>query len=164
VVKSGKKWEEFLPNFYGKYYYTLDSKGRTPIPPAFKEILSSNYSMRLVFVNDEFDKCLCAYPVDEWNALVEKIKKMPQTSDAVKFYRRRVIGSAVECELDKQGRVLIPSALRIDARLNNEIVLVGQGHKIEIWDKNEYEGVADPSKLDPQTIQAFKEMLSSHGL
>lgn len=153
-----------MPSFYGKYYYTLDSKGRTPIPPAFKEILSSNYSAKLVFVNDEFDQCLCAYPVDEWNKLVERVKTMPQTSDAVKYYRRRVIGSAVECEIDKQGRALIPSALREDARLNNEIVLVGQGHKIEIWDRKEYEGIADPSKLDKQAIKEYKEQLSNHGL
>ncbi|MCK5512733.1 MAG: division/cell wall cluster transcriptional repressor MraZ [Thermodesulfovibrionia bacterium] len=155
-----------MPNFYGKYYYTLDSKGRTLIPPAFKEILSSNYSPRLVFVNDVFDKCLCAYPVEEWNSLVEQVKGMPQTSDAVKYFRRRVLGSAVECDIDKQGRVLIPSALRVDAHLNNEneIVLVGQGLTIEIWDKNEYEGVADPSKLDEDTVSKYKEQLANHGL
>ena len=91
---------------------------------------------------------------------------MPQTSDAVKYFRRRVIGSAVECDIDKQGRVLIPSALRVDAHLNNEneIVLVGQGLTIEIWDKNEYEGVADPSKLDEDTVSKYKEQLANHGL
>jgi MraZ protein len=91
---------------------------------------------------------------------------MPQTSDAVKYFRRRVIGSAVECDIDKQGRVLIPSALRVDAHLNNEneIVLVGQGLTIEIWDKKEYEGVADPSKLDEDTVNKYKEQLSNHGL
>ncbi|MBI5050159.1 MAG: division/cell wall cluster transcriptional repressor MraZ [Nitrospirae bacterium] len=153
-----------MPGFYGKYYYNLDSKGRTLIPPVFKEILSSNYSPRLVFVNDEFDNCLCAYPVDEWNKLMEKIKEMPQTSDAVKYYKRRVIGSAVECEIDKQGRVLIPSALREDAQLSNEIVLVGQGHKVEIWDKKKYEEVADPSRLDKEMIKGFKGELSGLGL
>lgn len=162
--KSGKKWERALRSFYGKYYYTLDSKGRTPIPPSFKEILSSNYSLKLVFVNDEFDKCLCAYPVEEWNKVVEKVEKMPQTLDAVKYFKRRVMGSAVECEIDKQGRVLIPSALREDANLNTEIVLVGQGSKIEIWDRRQYEEIADPSKLDKETINKFKEQLSSHGL
>lgn len=153
-----------MPGFSGKNYYALDSKGRIPIPPSIKEILSSNYSMNLVFVNDEFDNCLCAYPIDEWNKLIEKVKGMPQTSDAVKYYRRRVIGSAVECEIDRQGRVLIPSALRMDAHLNDEVVLVGQGHKIEIWDKKEYENVADPSKLDKETTKQYKNELSNHGL
>jgi MraZ protein len=95
---------------------------------------------------------------------VEEVKKKPQTSDAIKYYRRRVVGTAVECEIDKQGRVLIPSALRADANLNDEIVLVGQGNKIEVWDKQAYEGVADPSKLDKETIEKYKEQLSNHGL
>ena len=153
-----------MPGFSGKNYYALDSKGRIPIPPAIKEILSSNYSMKLVFVNSEFDKCLCAYPVDEWNRLIEKVKGMPQTSDAVKYYMRRVIGSAVECDIDKQGRVLIPAALRVDSYLTDEVVLVGLGNKLEIWDKKEFENVADPSKLDKETIRQYKNELSSHGL
>ncbi|MEE8329149.1 MAG: division/cell wall cluster transcriptional repressor MraZ [Thermodesulfovibrionia bacterium] len=153
-----------MPSFYGKYYYTLDVKGRILIPPAVKEILSSNYSMRLVFVNDAFDHCLCAYPVDEWNKLMDKIKEMPQTLDAVKYYMRRVIGSAVECEIDKQGRVLIPSALRADSGLNSEAVLIGQGNKMEIWDKKEFEEVADPSKFDSEALKDYKERLSNLGL
>lgn len=153
-----------MPGFYGKYYYTLDTKGRTLIPPTFKEVLSSNYSLKLVFVNDAFDRCLCAYPVDEWNKLMEKIKGMPQTLDAVKYYMRRVIGSAVECEIDKQGRALIPSALRSDAGLNGEVVLIGQGNKLEVWDKEEFEGVADPSRFDIEAIKEHKEKLSNLGL
>ncbi len=153
-----------MPGFYGKYYYTLDAKGRILIPPTFKETLSSNYSLRLVFVNDAFDHCLCAYPVDEWNSLMEKVSKMPQTLDAVKYFMRRVIGSAVECEIDKQGRILIPSALRSDAGLNGEMVLIGQGSKIEVWDKKEFEGVADPSKFDTGTIKEYKDHLSDRGL
>ncbi len=153
-----------MPGFYGKYYYILDAKGRIPIPPSVKAILSSNYSLKLVFVNDAFDHCLCAYPVDEWYKLMEKIKEMPQTSDAVKYFMRRVIGSAVECEIDKQGRVLIPSALRSDAGLNDEMVLIGQGNKIEVWDKKEFEGVAEPSELNNETIQGYKEQLSNRGL
>jgi MraZ protein len=92
---------------------------------------------------------------------MEKVKEKPQTLDAVKYYMRRVIGSAVKCEIDKQGRVLIPSALRIDAGLNNEVVLIGLGNRIEIWDKDELENVADPSKIDKK---AYMEQLSELGL
>lgn len=153
-----------MPSFYGKYYYTLDAKGRILIPPHFKEVLSSNYSLKLVFVNDAFDTCLCAYPVEEWNRLIEKVKNMPQTRDAVKFFMRRVIGSAVECDIDKQGRLLIPSALRTDAGLNGEIVLIGQGGKIEVWDRQSFEGVADPGTFDAETLKEHKNYLSDLGL
>lgn len=150
-----------MPSFSGKHYYTLDPKGRIIIPAAFREILSSNYSLKLIFVNDAFDRCLCAYPVDEWNRLMEKVKEKPQTLDALRYFMRRVIGSAIECEIDKQGRVLIPLALRVDAGLNTEIVIVGQGNRIEVWDKKEFENVADPSKIDRRAVMAE---LSSLGL
>lgn len=150
-----------MPGFSGKYYYTLDQKGRIIIPASFREILSSNYTSKLIFANDVFDRCLSAYPVDEWNSLMEKIKGMPQTLDAVRYFMRRVIGSAVECDIDRQGRVLVPSALRVDGGLNSEVVLMGQGNRIEIWDRNELENVADPSKIDRKT---YMEQLSNLGL
>jgi len=150
-----------LPGFSGKHYYSLDPKGRVIIPAPFREILSSNYSLKLIFVNDVFDRCLCAYPAEEWNTLMEKIKEKPQTLDAIRYYMRRVVGSATECEIDKQGRVLIPSALREDAGLDSEVVLVGQGNRIEIWNKKELENVADPSKIDKKTVM---EQLSNLGL
>ncbi|MBI4654143.1 MAG: division/cell wall cluster transcriptional repressor MraZ [Nitrospirae bacterium] len=150
-----------MPGFYGKHYYSLDPKGRIIIPAPFREILSSNYNLKLIFVNDAFDNCVCAYPVEEWNKLMERIKEKPQTLEAVRYYMRRVVGSAIECEIDKQGRVLIPSALRADAGLEGEIVIVGQGNRIEIWDRNELGSVADPSKIDRRAIM---EQLSNLGL
>ena len=150
-----------MPAFSGKYYYTLDQKGRIIIPAPFREILSSNYTSKLIFTNDVFDRCLCAYPADEWELLIGKIREMPQTLDSVRYYMRRVIGSAVECDIDKQGRVLVPSALRIDGGLDSEVALMGQGNRIEIWDKSELENVADPSKIDRKS---YMEQLSNLGL
>lgn len=150
-----------MSDFSGKYYNSLDPKGRLIIPAPFREILSSNHSSKLIITNEVFDKCLCAYDIDEWQKLIEKVNQMPQTSDAVKYFKRRVIGSAIECEIDKQGRVLVSSALRVDAGLNSEVVLLGLGGKIEIWNKNEFEGVADPSRIDKQS---FKEEFTKLGL
>lgn len=150
-----------MPGFFGKHYYTLDPKGRIIIPAPFREILSSNYSLKLIFVNDIFDRCICAYPIDEWNQLMEKMKGKPQTMDAVRYYMRRVVGSAVECEIDKQGRTLVPASLRDDAGLDGEVVMIGQGNRIEIWNKKEFIDVADPSKVDRK---AYMEQLSGLGL
>ncbi len=146
-----------MSNFYGTYYYSLDAKGRTLIPPRFKEILSSNYTSKLVFVNEAFDRCLCAYPVDEWNKHLEEVKRWPETLKEVRYYKLKVVGSAVECEIDKPGRVLIPSALRVNAGLNNEVVMVGQGHAIQLWDRKEYEEVLDPTKID---VEAYRERIA----
>ena len=150
-----------MSDFSGKHYKSLDVKGRLIIPAPFREILSSNHSSKLIITNEVFDKCLCAYAVDEWQQLIDRVSQLPQTSDAVKYYMRRVIGSAVECEIDKQGRVLVAPALRVDSGLNGEVVLLGLGNRIEIWDKTELEGVADPSKID---TKAFKEAFAGLGL
>ncbi len=150
-----------MPGFSGKHYNSLDPKGRLIIPAPFREILSSNHSSKLIITNEVFDRCLCAYPVDEWQKLTDKVSRMPQTSDAVKYFTRRVIGSAVECEIDRQGRVLVSAALRTDAGLNSDVVLIGLCNRIEIWDRSEYDGVADPTKVDKD---AYKEEFKSLGL
>jgi MraZ protein len=150
-----------MSDFSGKHYKSLDAKGRLIIPAPFREILSSSHSSKLIITNEVFDKCLCAYAVDVWQQLIDRVSQLPQTSDAVKYYMRRVIGSAVESEIDRQGRVLVSPALRVDSGLNGEVVLLGLGNRIEIWDKTELEGVADPSKID---TKAFKEEFAGLGL
>ena len=150
-----------MPGFSGKHYNSLDPKGRLIVPAPFREILSTNHSSKLIITNEVFDRCLSAYPVDEWQRLIEKVNQMPQTSDAVKYFMRRVIGSAIECEIDKQGRILVSSALRTDASLDSEVVLLGLGNRIEIWNRSEFEGVADPEKIDKK---AFKEEFINLGL
>ncbi len=147
-----------MPHFSGKYYYTLDPKGRIIIPAPFREIIASDYTPKLIFVNEAFDNCLCAYPVDEWNRHVEEVRRWPKTLEEVRYYKRRVVGSAVECEIDKQGRVLIPAALRTDAGLDSEMVLIGQGHMIEVWDRKEFDEVLDPAKIDKK---AYRERIAS---
>jgi MraZ protein len=159
-VESGERWRKVL-GFSGKHYKSLDSKGRVIVPALFREILSFSNSSKLIITNDVFDRCLCAYSVDEWQKLIDRANQLPQTSDSVKFYMRRVIGSAIESEVDKQGRVLVAPALRVDAGLNSEIVLLGLGNRIEVWDRSELEGMADPARIDKKT---FKEELAALGL
>lgn len=150
-----------MTGFSGKHYKSLDAKGRLIVPAPFRELLSSQQSTQLIITNDVFDTCLSCYPVGEWQKLLDKVEQLPQTSDAVKYFMRRVIGSAMPCEIDKQGRVLVAPALRVDARLNSEVVMLGLGNRIEIWDKNELDDKADPSRIDRQ---AFKTEFAQLGL
>lgn len=148
--------------FLGKYYYTLDQKGRIIIPAPLREIIFNKYSnSKLYITNAPFDKCLDIYPFDEWNRLIEKLRLLPQTSDSVEFYQRRVIASASECEIDKQGRILIPYEQRLDAEINTDVVIVGMLNRIQVWDKSKWIEITDPSKID---VKAFKSELSSYGL
>ena len=150
-----------MPAFSGKYYYTVDPKGRIIIPAPFREILTSNYSSKLYITNAPFDKCLYIYPMEEWNKLQEQVRTKPRSDEAIRFFLRRVIASAVETEMDKQGRILVPAALREDANINSNVVMAGQIDRIELWDRNEWDTLFDPAKIDRKTIE---EKLAAYGL
>lgn len=157
MVESGG----IVPAFSGKYYYTVEEKGRLVIPASFREIISSNYSPRLYITNAAFDRCLHIYPYEEWARLEEKVRGLPKMLEDVRFFMRRVIASAQECPIDKQGRILIPAAHREDSGINGEVVIVGQIEKIELWNKKEWETVVDISRVDRK---AAEERLASYGL
>lgn len=150
-----------MPAFSGKYYYTVDPKGRIIIPAPFREIVASNYSSKLYITNAPFDKCLYIYPMEEWNKLQEQVRTKPRSDEAIRFFLRRVIASAVETEMDKQGRILVPAALREDANINSNVVMAGQIERIELWDRNEWDTLFDPAKIDRKTIE---EKLATYGL
>jgi len=150
-----------MPAFSGKYYYTIDPKGRIIIPAPFREIISSNYNPKLYIVNAAFDKCLHIYPQEEWNRLEEKVRQLPKMQEEVRFFMRRVIASAQETEIDRQGRILVPAAHREDAGLKSDIVIVGQIEKVELWDRKEWDAVVDISKIDRKAVE---EKLAAYGL
>jgi len=79
----------------------------------------------------------------------------------VRFFMRRVVASAQECPIDKQGRILIPAAHREDAGIKGDVVIVGQIEKIELWDRAEWDAVVDLSRIDRK---AAEERLASYGL
>jgi MraZ protein len=157
VVKSGGK----MPSFSGKYYYTVDPKGRIIIPAPFREIITSNYSSKLYITNAPFDKCLFIYPMEEWNKLQEQVRTKPRSDEAIRFFLKRVIASATETEMDRQGRILVPIALREDANINSNVVMAGQIERIELWDRNEWDILFDPAKVDRKMIE---EKLTAYGL
>jgi MraZ protein len=150
-----------VPSFSGKYYYTVDPKGRIIIPAPFREIITSNYSSKLYITNAPFDKCLFIYPMEEWNKLQEQIRTKPKSDEAIRFFLRRVIASATETEMDRQGRLLVPIALREDANINSNVVMAGQIERIELWDRSEWDVLFDPAKVDRKTIE---DKLTSYGL
>lgn len=142
-----------MPAFSGKYYYTIDPKGRIIIPAPFRDLLASQYSTRLYITNAPVDQCLRIYPAEEWSRLQDKVRTKPASDRHMKFFMRRVIGSAVETDIDKQGRILIPASLREDAKINSSIVIVGQVDRIELWDREEWDSLVDLSQIDRQAME-----------
>ncbi len=124
--------------FRGSFEHTVDAKGRVSIPSKFREIISDRYDGRLVLTMD-FDHCLTVYPLEEWEKLEEKIKTLPMMKQEVKDFMRFVFSSATECELDKQGRILIPPLHRERADINKNVMVIGIMNKIELWDAKAWE-------------------------
>ena len=134
MVRGPKTGGETM--FRGRYEYTIDSKGRVSIPSKFKEILNQQYDERLVITN--YDLCLVAFPHQEWSAIEEKVKNLSTLNKEARAFLRFFYSSGIDCELDRQGRVLIPQSLRDYANLQKDVVLVGSGKKIEIWNKERW--------------------------
>src|SRR5512143_1185838 len=124
--------------FRGRYEHTIDSKGRVSIPSRFKEILIQQYDERLIITN--YDLCLVAYPHQEWAVIEEKVKNLPPlVQKDFRAFLRFFYSSGIDCALDRQGRLLIPQSLRDYANLQKDVVLVGGGKLIEIWNKERWE-------------------------
>ena len=143
--------------FRGSFEHTVDSKGRVSVPSRFRDIIADRFEGKLVLTMD-FDKCIVVYPLEEWERVEEKIKALPQSQKEVKEFTRFVFSNATECELDRQGRVLIPPALRERAGINKSVMVVGIIGKMEIWDKAAWDA------RKPQSSDKIGEALSSLGL
>ncbi len=144
--------------FRGRYEHTIDAKGRISIPAKFREVLNKKYDDRLVI--SHYDQCLVAYPHEEWAILEEKQKHLPQMKKETKTYLRFFYSSGADCTIDKQGRLLIPQTHRDYANLQKEVVLVGMGTRIEIWDKQKW---GEEFRRSQESFDKDSDVLTSLG-
>jgi len=133
--------------FIGEHQHSLDDKGRLIIPSKFREGLGYEFVM-----TKGLDNCLFVYPKKEWQILEEKLKSLPLTNKDARAFIRFFFSGASECELDKQGRVLIPSNLRDHSKLEKDAVVIGVSTRIEIWSKTEWESYNDDDNLSYDSI------------
>ncbi len=131
--------------FTGHYKNSLDSKGRVSIPSNFRQTLITDGFNSLILTN-HFDGCLYAYTPESWQYILDKVAGLPQSKKEVKAYQRVVISSAVECNLDRHGRILIPQYLRDEAMIQKDVLFAGVGTRIEIWSKEVWDNVLEESK------------------
>ena len=119
--------------FMGEYNHTVDTKGRLIIPSKFREQLGEEF-----IVTKGLDGCLFVFPQDEWQAFEEKLRTLPLTQKGARQFTRFFVAGATPCELDKQGRILLPATLREFAGLGKDVVLAGMLNRIEIWSKDKW--------------------------
>ena len=118
----------------GKYIHNIDSKGRAIVPAKFREQLGSVF-----YISQELNNCLSIYIKEDWEAYVDKLNQLPSTNPKALAFKRFKLSEAYECVPDNNGRILIPQTLRDYAGITKEIVSIGNGDKVEIWDKNNWE-------------------------
>lgn len=117
----------------GEYNHTVDAKGRLIVPSKFREQLGEEF-----VVTKGLDGCLFVYENSEWKSLEEKLHALPLTNANARKFSRFFLAGATTCEVDKQGRILLPGILREFAGIGKEAVLVGVGSRIEIWSKESW--------------------------
>ena len=119
--------------FMGEYNHTVDAKGRLIVPSKFREQLGDEF-----VVTKGLDGCLFVYENTEWKILEEKLKSLPLTNANARKITRFFLAGATLCEVDKQGRILLPAVLREFAKIEKDAVMVGVGNRIEIWSKESW--------------------------
>ena len=119
--------------FMGEYNHTIDAKGRLIIPSRFRELLGEEFVL-----TRGLDGCLSIYPMDEWAAFEETLLALPLTNKAARTFSRFFVAGATTCQLDKQGRILVPQTLRQFAGLEKDVVLTGNLNRIEVWSKEKW--------------------------
>jgi MraZ protein len=127
--------------FRGRYDHTIDSKGRLSVPSKFREALLGKEDDRIIITNFSLAgmRCLEVYPMDEWLRLEAEMRTKPRFDPDMVAFQNYYIGSACECVVDKQGRILIPPALRQYANLKRDAVFVGALEKFRLWDRETWE-------------------------
>lgn len=114
--------------FLGEFQHTVDQKGRLAIPAKFRDELADG-----AVVTRGFDKCLVIYPRNEWEALAEKVSRLPQTQPNVRTLSRLLYSGAVDLSLDSQGRTILPQFLREYAGIDANVAVIGLYQRIEVW-------------------------------
>ncbi|MGW8184790.1 MAG: division/cell wall cluster transcriptional repressor MraZ [Candidatus Moraniibacteriota bacterium] len=132
--------------FIGEYQHTIDLKKRVAMPSKCRVELGKK-----VVITRGMDKCLFVYPMKTWEKLAEKLGSLPVGESGTRSFIRLMLAGAVDVDLDKQGRILIPDYLKEYAGLKKDVTVAGLFDRLEVWDKskwNVYKNKAEKSSDD----------------
>ncbi len=138
----------------GEFEHSLDAKGRLIMPAKLREDIGETF-----VVTKGLDGCLFAFSLTEWANFEEKLKALPLSNKNSREFTRFFLSGATECEIDKQGRFLIPNNLREAAGLEKEIVIIGVGTRIEIWSKDKWQKYSSSDNISVEDIAENMTML-----
>ncbi len=152
MVGSGGMWYIIIYSgvnsmFMGEYRHSVDIKGRLIVPAKFREQLSDGF-----VITRGLDHCLFGYPMAEWQTLEEKLRDLPMTKKDARAFVRFFFSGATEVEIDKQGRINLPTTLLSYANIKKECVIIGVASRIEIWAQEAWD------KYYTESAQSFDDI------
>ena len=142
--------------FIGEYTATIDDKGRISVPAKFRAQLKTR-----VVVTRGLDSSLFLYSVDEWTKLAEKLATLPIATANTRAFARLMLAGAMDCEVDKQGRIILPGYLQEFAKLNKKIIFAGLFNRIEVWSEELWTAYKEQTEKESNNIA---EQLGSLGV
>jgi MraZ protein len=126
--------------FLGEFEHSMDDKGRVAVPARFREELELAEGLILT---RGFDRCLQAFPRPAWERLRQRVSSLSMGNEEARNLRRLLFSGAVDVEVDRQGRILIPQNLREYASLAEQVVLAGMDVYFEIWSNERWRSVLE---------------------
>jgi MraZ protein len=138
--------------FRGSTQLALDGKGRLSIPAKYRERLMARCGGHLMLTADPTNGCLLLYPYPEWEVVEARINALPGMDPVSRQLKMLVVGSAEELELDSAGRILVPPMLRKYARLEKDVVLVGQDKKFALWSEPAWQALFEQAAQLPEML------------
>jgi len=151
--------------FRGATTINLDSKGRLAIPAKYRHALSIDCDGKMVCTIDIKQPCLLLYPLPEWQVIEKKLTQLSSMNPTERRLQRLLLGHADDCDMDKNGRLLISSPLRLHAGLEKKLMLVGQLNKFEIWSEEAWQQqIAEDLKVEQKGDFELNERLEDFSL
>lgn len=120
--------------FIGEYKHSIDNKNRVIVPSKYREGLGEVFML-----TKGLDNCLTIYPYSEWTIFEQKLKSLPMTNKNARKFTRFFLSGAVECKIDKQGRILLTPSLKDYATIEKDVYFIGMGDRLEVWSSAEWD-------------------------
>lgn len=142
--------------FIGEYQASLDEKGRIAVPAKFRSLLKKK-----VVVTRGLDQSLFLYNIEEWKKLAQKLASLPISTSNTRAFSRLMLAGAMDCEIDKQGRIILPGYLKDFAKMRKKVVFAGLFNRVEIWSEELWATYKAQTEKDSNKIA---EQLGSLGV
>ena len=136
----------------GSYQNSIDAKNRVIIPAKLRDDLGSK-----CVLTKGLDDCLIIYPMSTWDEQLRKLAELPRSDEYARAFIRYILANATDCEIDRQGRLLIPASYREGAGIDKDVVTIGMLDRVELWAREVYESSGNGGRLSAKDLAKFSE-------